>query len=288
MPFEDKGRIRVVFHYRRKRFTGALGLDYNVKNLQAAQRIERDLKAAIRAGAFDRALYQQFFPDGKKADLIFGAIKPEPESAAVPTLAEFALSWLEERRVELSDTSHYDYRCVIRKHIEGSTVASMPIDQVRDGDLKLFIASLQQKEVGTRRINFVVARLRTIFASAAPRFDFKDPMKAVKNLRAPKTEVDPFTADEARRLCAAAPGQDRALITLLVHTGLRPNEAMALSWPDVDFERGYLIVRKNLTRFGMGLPKTPGAEQRTVDLDSEVLAELRQQRERTGLMEGGT
>jgi hypothetical protein len=55
MPFEDKGRIRVVFHYQRKRFTEALRLDYNVKNIQAAQRVERDLRfGADRPGCTGR------------------------------------------------------------------------------------------------------------------------------------------------------------------------------------------------------------------------------------------
>ncbi len=167
-------------------------------------------------------------------------------------------------------------------------MAGVAIDRIRERDIKLFVSGLQQKDLGTRRINYTIARLRSIFAAAAPRFDFNNPIKNMKTLRAPKTEVDPFTVEEVQRVCAAANGQDRALVKLLIHTGLRPSEAMALSWPDVDFERRYLIVRKNLTRFGMGIPKTPGSELRTVDLDADVMAELRQQRERTGLIASGT
>ncbi len=37
--------------------------------------------------------------------------------------------------------------------------------------------------------------------------------------------------------------QDRLIITLLAHTGLRASEACALLWNDVDFEKGCLIVK---------------------------------------------
>jgi integrase len=165
----------------------------------------------------------------------------------------------------------------------------MPLNQIGNGDIKRFIAGLQEKEnLEARRINYVIGRLRSIFAAAAARHEFETPMKGIKSLRAPKTEIDPFTPEEVRHICAAATGQDRAFITLLLHTGLRPSEAMALSWSDIDFDRQFLIVRRNLTRFGFGLPKTEGSELRTVDLDTDVLVELRHQRERTGVMAGGT
>src|SRR5262249_48476356 len=59
----------------------------------------------------------------------------------------------------------------------------------------------------------------------------------VDNLREPKPDVDPLTLDEAQRLLATASGQDRALFTVLIFAGLRPNEALALKWNDIDFDR---------------------------------------------------
>jgi integrase len=70
-----------------------------------------------------------------------------------------------------------------------------------------------------------------------------------------------LTADEAHRLLDAIRG-DRleALFRLMLATGLRRGEALALHWSDIDLDGGALRVRWTLTRTSKGLqldePKT--------------------------------
>jgi integrase len=130
----------------------------------------------------------------------------------------------------------------------------------------------------------MIARLRTIFATAKRRkLIAEDPMIFIKNLREPKGDVDPFTLEEAERLIKSAAGQDRTLITILIFCGLRPNEALALRWEDVDFDREQLRIRPSIHRFaGIGLPKTASSE-REVDMLPPVVDELQAQRPRTQL-----
>ena len=52
-------------------------------------------------------------------------------------------------------------------------------------------------------------------------------MKYVENLREPKSDVDPFDLDEALRIIEAARGSDRTFLSVLLFTGLRPDEALA-------------------------------------------------------------
>ena len=90
-----------------------------------------------------------------------------------------------------------------------------------------------------------------------------------------------FELEEAERVINAATGQDRAIITVLIFCGLRPNEALALRWQDVDFGRRILKIRRTIHRFGgIGLPKTASSE-RDVDMLDPVNAELEEQRSRT-------
>jgi integrase len=152
----------------------------------------------------------------------------------------------------------------------------------------LFIGELSRRKtrsgqpVGPRRINMISARFRTIFATAKRRrLVTEDPMLFVQNLREPKAEVDPFELEEAERLVNTATGQDRAIITVLIFCGLRPNEALALRWQDVDFDRRILKIRRTIHRFGgIGLPKTASSE-RDVDMLDPVIVELEEQRART-------
>ena len=138
--------------------------------------------------------------------------------------------------------------------------------------------------IGPRRINMIIARLRTVFATAKRRkLIGEDPMAFVQNLREPKAEVDPFTLDEAERVVEAATGEDRAIVAVLIFCGLRPNAVLALRWEDVDFDREQLRIRRSIHRFGgIGLPKTASSE-RDVDMLDIVIDKLQEQRARTQL-----
>jgi integrase len=128
----------------------------------------------------------------------------------------------------------------------------------------------------------IIARLRTIFSIAKRRkLITEDSMPYIKNLREPKGEVDPFTLEEAERLIDTATGQDRAITTVLIFCGLRPNQAFALRWEDIDFDREQLRIRRSIHRLaGIGLPKNTSSE-REVDMLALVVDELQEQRART-------
>ncbi len=62
-------------------------------------------------------------------------------------------------------------------------------------------------------------------------------------------EAPHLTPAQVAELLRAAEGSPYAsLIALLVHTGLRRGEALALQWSDVDLVKGVLRVRGTLSR----------------------------------------
>ncbi len=85
-------------------------------------------------------------------------------------------------------------------------------------------------------------------------------------------------------LGAAATSRYQPLFELLVHTGLRRGEALALTWRDVDLARATLRVRGTLTRMQGELSVTdPKSEKsrRTVPLSEPALAVLGRVRQRS-------
>ena len=89
--------------------------------------------------------------------------------------------------------------------------------------------------------------------------------------------------ENLRNACLGRKWCPRAIITVLIFCGLRPNEAFALRWEDVDFDREQLRIRRSIHRFaGIGLPKTASSE-REVDMLPPVRAELQEQRARSQL-----
>jgi integrase len=108
--------------------------------------------------------------------------------------------------------------------------------------------------------------------------------KLAKPPRIARPEVQPFTAEEARRLLEAACGHRlEALFVTALGTGLREAELLGLRWQDVDLERGLLTVRVQLQRINGKLtltePKTERS-RRTLQLPAMVREALRQHRVR--------
>jgi hypothetical protein len=68
----------------------------------------------------------------------------------------------------------------------------------------------------------------------------QNPAHAVRRPRVPVTEAAYLTPDQVRSLLLAAkPSRYTPLFELLVNTGLRRGEALALHWPDIDFDNKF-------------------------------------------------
>jgi integrase len=57
----------------------------------------------------------------------------------------------------------------------------------------------------------------------------------------------PFLQDEEARLCAALPSQARAVVTLMLQTGVRFGELRAQAWRDIDLAAEVLRVTRHKT-----------------------------------------
>ena len=93
----------------------------------------------------------------------------------------------------LTVATAYDYERLIKALLLPSPPAQKRIDEVNDGDINRFVGELMKRKglggrlIGPRRINMIIARLRTIFATAKRRkLISDDPMAFVQNLREPK------------------------------------------------------------------------------------------------------
>lgn len=82
-----------------------------------------------------------------------------------------------------------------------------------------------------------------------------NPTTRMKRLKVEREEdsIDPFTADEARRIIAAAkPGWERRVVTVALGAGLRPNENFGLKRANIDLGARVIRIRQTYSRLGQG------------------------------------
>lgn len=105
----------------------------------------------------------------------------------------------------------------------------------------------------------------------------KDPFEALAWPRKPLSKPDPF--DEEERDAIIAYFQQKIpfyylLLYTLFSTGMRPSEALAVCWGDVDLRRGEISITKSLYLGEEAGTKTQGSE-RTIKLHPKVVSVLK-------------
>jgi integrase len=123
--------------------------------------------------------------------------------------------------------------------------------------------------------------------AAAVRWEWirSNPAESAKKPKPRPPQPEPPTAADAARIIAEAWKQDDAwgtLVWLVMVTGMRRGEVLALRWSDVDLDAGMLVIRRNYVRAGaQRIEKdTKTHQMRRIALDAETVAVLADHRTR--------
>ncbi|WP_033820901.1 tyrosine-type recombinase/integrase [Kitasatospora sp. MBT63] len=141
-----------------------------------------------------------------------------------------------------------------------------------------------KRQPSARTVQYAHAVLRSSLQNAVrEELLARNVARLVERPSVPHKEVQPLNAAEVRLLLRA--GRDHRLYPLwllLVSTGLRRGEVLALTWADIDLDARQLRVRRNLQRVKgtlvFGTPKT-ARSLRTIALPASCVAQLRRRRE---------
>lgn len=215
--------------------------------------------------------------------LLSPAVKLDAGDRATLTLAEYAARWLEMRKPTLRLGTVELYAGCLARYILPALGETRPGDITR-ADVRDFLAQLLGRGLAKTTVRTVRGTLRCLLEEA-----IEDGLLAVnpaagklKALRLTVTLADraskirAFDRDQLRRFLAAAAAKlpERALLwRLQAATGLRPGEAYAAQWTDLDLERRQIHIRRSVSRRVVQGTKT-GAE-RIVDLPASVVEDLR-------------
>ena len=172
---------------------------------------------------------------------------------------ELAENYLLER-ANYKHSTLRSYRSILDAHLLpafGETEA----EDVSESQIRMFQMDLAKTVAGSR-VNTICQLLRSILSEAYRRSVIElDPTKAVRKVRQTRTKIEPFSDEEIEKIFAALDKFYIPFFKTLLHTGMRPNEAYALTWDDINLEAGTINIDKGMVEGVEGTTKTESSER---------------------------
>jgi integrase len=202
------------------------------------------------------------------------------------TVAGYLVAWLDSKRHGLKPKTMYRYTEIVTKELVPA-LGALPLEQLSHGHVATFIGELEGAGRGAPTIRYVHAVLSSALADAVKRRRLTHNVAQHVGLPPVHTaERVPWTAAQAVAFLDYAHRADDPLTDLfevIIGTGLRRGEALALRWPDIDLGARALFIhptRGTLSDVGGKLmftaPKTKGSAA-GVGLSTRVVAAFERQ-----------
>jgi integrase len=249
-PYETSDGMRWRYSYRDSR--GRLSTKRGFPTERAAARDREETMARVRQGALvvSRMTFGEFFP-----------------------------LWLRRRRPYVTAGTFADYDAHGRKrllpHFADARLTAITTFDVRDWLLELHEAGEYAPKTLNNALGVLVAALNgAVVDQLLP----LNPAVGVERLPLGHVERDWLRLHEIDPYLDACLPVYRPLAELLVASGMRVSEALALRWDDIDFPRRVLRVYRSATPDGEG--PTKGKRFRSVQVGPRLLDTLRDLRAR--------
>jgi integrase len=191
-------------------------------------------------------------------------------SSEIPTVSEFVDRFLETHEVDPATTDKLRYEL---KHATRA-FGDKRLDQVRTPDLAAWRATLP-----ARSRHQLFRSFRQVLEQAVTwNLIERNPSDRIRNRRVKldeDREMKIFTSwEEVEAISAELIPAYRALPVFLVGTGMRPEEALALEWRDIDKANAVASIERVHSQGRTKTPKKSDRQRRRVPLRAKVLEAL--------------
>ncbi len=238
-PIRNNGSIRIRFTLNGARYDlPALGRWGDRWDMSLARAIADQIEIDIKAGIFDQTLEKYRLPQKQHVDSGKGPGK----------LLPLWDRWVET--LDLAADTKADHYEMVRRMIAKVDPLVTDADWFVQAGEALAAATYNKRLGYLRRcLNWAVS----IGEVSANPFD------TLKNRKAPKTQIKPFTLEEMTKILqgfAESHPSYAAFVAFMLLTGCRTSEAIGLQWKRVDLSRGELTIADSL-------PKSRSTQGRT-------------------------
>ena len=206
-----------------------------------------------------------------------------PRPGEVPTLTEFAHDWL-TARTDLAETTRVQYERWLTFHIlpGKSGLGNEPVNKLSADKIQ----DWQDKRLAEGAGPAVLGKAQTLLSQILDKAVVKgllahNPVAPVKRPRYKKGTANPLSVAQVEGLRRWYLERDdlgsATLISVLAYIGLRPQDALALTWAD---DEGELLVNKKNVAGEIVPGSKTGEHQRWAYIPAPVRADLNEWRER--------
>jgi integrase len=213
------------------------------------------------------------------------------EQKPVPTFKDHAKMWLSLPH-DWKESTRENYLNNLNNHILPA-FGSMPVNEIKRKDLKLFFDKLLSKGVASNTVALIRAPISGVLSHALDSELIEhNPIVGLKMIqRKSALEVEPLSKEEVALLLKSAQqyngGTYSPSILCALRTGMRIGEIKALKWKDLDFENRLIEVKRSCRQGRVTKPKN--GKSRRVDMTphlTETLKALQTAQKKNSLQKG--
>ena len=172
-----------------------------------------------------------------------------------PYLRDYAKHWFDTyKRPDLRKNTARDYWSTISKHII-TPLGDKRLDEITTAMIKQLYTREQESGLAQSTLRHIHLYMNQLFQSAKEDKLIDEVPTASGRLtnsfrRAPKEERLPVSPAHIREIVQqldGLPPREKLYLSLLIYTGMRREEALALKWEDIDFKAGKIHIERALT-----------------------------------------
>ncbi len=162
------------------------------------------------------------------------SVAPKPKLR----FGEAAECWLAGPVVDLRETTHVKYLCMVNRHLR-PRFEGRRLDALSADDLARLVRDLRVEGMGEATIAVILGVVSAIYKFAVRRLGWRGTIPTTLMLRSERPKLSQtkrrplFTEEQLEQTIAGAHDPFRTLFTVAALTGARISELCALTWADV-------------------------------------------------------
>lgn len=218
--------IRIRFSWNKKRHCETLTLPQTARGIAAAEALRSQVIQLAKLGALTPEKYRELFPNSRS-----------DSTGSMPIFFDYAQDWLNSLQIE--DSTRKNYRSTMQTYWVPN-LATYPLDKITPVLMRKIVNGITWTSPIRRK---GAIRLVTGLLTQAVNDELilRNPANSIPPTRVTKREIDPFSREEADELIEKLYEVTSGLQAIYAcffefsfYTGMRPGEAMALRWSEVD------------------------------------------------------